>query len=51
MVMPFMQSVSVGPKGVQDICLIELDLLQELLRQDTVRVQNSLRLCELNQRS
>jgi hypothetical protein len=32
MAMQFMQSVSVGPKGVKDICLNELYLVQELLR-------------------
>lgn len=52
MAMRFMQSVSVGPKSVQDICLNELlDLVQEPLRTDSVRVQDSLRHCELNQRS
>jgi hypothetical protein len=32
MAMLFMQSVSVGPKGVKVICLNELHLVQELLR-------------------
>jgi hypothetical protein len=35
--MLFMQSVSVGPKGVKVICLNEPYLVQELLREDTVR--------------
>ena len=38
----FMRSVSVGPKGVQVICLNELYLVRELLRKDTVWVRNSL---------